>query len=83
MLFGPKTLPELREDMMLVISSLSVGYRNLVLLVSFERQTEKCLSEYFMLFFCSFGYRGKVIIKVIWSIIGIGCSITIITGGVQ
>ena len=44
---------------MLAISSLSVGCRNIVLLVSFEKLSEKCLCEYFMLF-CSFSYRGKV-----------------------
>ena len=33
-----------------VISSLSVGFRNIVLLLSFERQFEKCLCEYFILF---------------------------------
>ena len=37
MLFGPEALLELREDMMLAISSLSVGCRNIVLLFSFER----------------------------------------------
>ena len=36
-LSGPETLLELREDMMLVISSLSVGCRNIVLSFSFER----------------------------------------------
>ena len=36
-LFGPEALLELREDMMLAISSLSVGCRNIVQLVSFER----------------------------------------------
>ena len=36
-LFGPEALLGLREDMMLAISSLSVGCRNTVLLVSFER----------------------------------------------
>ena len=39
-LFGPETLLELREDMMLPTSSLLVGFR----------QSEKCLYEYFMLF---------------------------------
>ena len=65
---------------MLTISSLSVGCRNNVLILSLERQSEKCLCEYFMLFFCSFSYRGKVIIKGVSSIIGIGYSITIIKG---
>ena len=47
--------------MMLTISSLSVGCRNIVLPLLFER-SEKCLCEYFVLF-CGFSYRGKVIIK--------------------
>ena len=37
MILGPEALLELREDMMLAISSLSVGCRNIVLLFSFER----------------------------------------------
>ena len=36
-LFGPQALLELREDVMLVISSLSVGCKNIVLPISFER----------------------------------------------
>ena len=36
---------------MSVVSSLSVGCRNITLLHSFERYSEKCLCEYFMLFF--------------------------------
>ena len=36
-LFEPEALLELRVDMMLGISSLSLGYRNIVLLFSFER----------------------------------------------
>ena len=36
-LFGSEVLLELREDMMLAISSLSVGCRNIVLSLSFER----------------------------------------------
>ena len=36
-LFGTEASLELREDMMLAISSLSVGCRNIVQLVSFER----------------------------------------------
>ena len=36
-LYGPEALSELREDMMLAISSLSVGCRNIALLVLFER----------------------------------------------
>ena len=39
-LFGPETLLELRENMMLPTSSLLVGFR----------LSEKCLYEYFMLF---------------------------------
>ena len=65
--------------MMSAISSLSVGYRNIVLLVSFKRLSEKCLCEYFMLFFIV-NYRGKVTIKNIRNIIGIGYSIPIIKG---
>ena len=34
--------------------------------------SEKCLCEYFMLFFRSFSYTGKVITKGIYNIIGIG-----------
>ena len=61
-----------------------VGYdvgncRKNVLLLSFERLSEKCLCEYFM-FFCSFMYRGKIIIKGVSNIIRIGYSITIIKG---
>ena len=40
MIFGPGALLELREDM-IAISSLSVGCRNIVLLVSFERIWKK------------------------------------------
>ena len=36
-LFGPEALLELREDMIFAISSLSVGCRKIVLLLSFER----------------------------------------------
>ena len=36
MLFRSEALLELREDMMLAISSLSVGCRNIVRLLSFE-----------------------------------------------
>ena len=77
-LFGPEALMELRTDMMLAMSSLSVVCSNIVLLVSFERYSEKCLCEYFMLF-CSLSYRGKVIMKSIHNI-EIGYSITIIKG---
>ena len=37
MLFGTEVLLELRKDMMLAISALSVGCRNIILLLSFER----------------------------------------------
>ena len=37
MLCGSEALLELREDMMLAISSLSVGCRNIVQLLSFKR----------------------------------------------
>ena len=40
-LFAPETSLELREDMMLAISSLSAGCKNIVLSFSFERQSEK------------------------------------------
>ena len=56
MLFGPEAL---REDMMLAISSLSVGCRNIVLLLSFERWYEKCLCEYFMLLFVVSAIEAK------------------------
>ena len=36
-LFGPEVLLELRKDIMLAISSLLVGCRNIVLPLSFER----------------------------------------------
>ena len=77
-LFGPEVL-ELREDMMLAIFSLSGSSRNIVLLISFKRQSEKCLCEDFM-FFYSFIYREKVTIKGICKIIKIGYSITIFKG---
>ena len=73
-LFGPKALLELTEDMMLVISSLSVGCRDIVLSLSFET-----VWKMFMCFFCSFSYRGKVTIKSVSNIVGIGYSITVIT----
>ena len=56
---------------MLTISSLSVGCRNNVLILLLER---------FYALFCSFSYRGKVIIKGVSNIIGIGYSIIIIKG---
>ena len=61
---------------MLAISSLSVGCRNIVLSVSFESLEN--VYKYILCFFCSFSYRGKVIIKGVCNIIGIGYSITII-----
>ena len=42
MLLGSETLLELRESMILAVSSLSVGCRI---------SQEKCLCEYFMVFF--------------------------------
>ena len=66
---------------MLAISSLAVGCRSIVLLLSFERYPEKCLREYFIYAcFCSISYRGKVIIKGVSNIIGIGYSISIFMG---
>ena len=59
MLFGPEALPELREDMILAISSLSVGCGNIVLLLSFERYPEKSLCVYFMLFFVVSAIEAK------------------------
>ena len=35
--FGSNALLELRKDMMLAVSSLSLGYRNIVLSLLFER----------------------------------------------
>ena len=49
--------------MMLAISSLSVGYRNIVLLVSFEIYSEKCLCEYFMLFVVVSAIEAKQSLK--------------------
>ena len=69
---------ELREDMMLAISSLSVVCSNIVLLVSFERYSEKCYVN-ILCFFCSLSHRGKVIVKGIRNI-EIGYSITFIKG---
>ena len=51
MLYGPEASSELREDMMLAISSLSVVCRNIVLPFSFARWSGRCLCEYLMLFF--------------------------------
>ena len=64
---------------MLGISSSSVGCRSIVLLLSFERKSGKCLCEY-LCFLCSFSYRDKIIIKDVSNIIGIGYSITTIKG---
>ena len=44
---------------MLAISSLSVGCRNIVLSLSFERQSEKCSCVYFMLFFVVSAIEAK------------------------
>ena len=52
-LFVPEALLELRGDMVLAISSLSVGCRNIVLLLSFERYLK---NVYVNIFFCSFSY---------------------------
>ena len=60
---------------MLAISSLSVGCKNIVLSLSFERCLYLCI---FYAFLCSFGYRDKVIIKGVSNTIRIGYSITII-----
>ena len=75
----PEALLELREDMTLAISSLSVGCRDILLLVSFERFLKELAFER-IAFFCSFRYRGKLIIKGIHNIIGIGYNNTIIKG---
>ena len=48
---GPDVLLESKEEMMLAISSLSVGFRNIELPFSCAIQCEKCLYVYFMLFF--------------------------------
>ena len=37
MLFGAEVLLELIDDMMLAISTLSVAWRNIILIVSFEK----------------------------------------------
>ena len=60
---------------MLAISFLSVGCRNIVLPLSFARQSEKCLCEYFML--SSYFQLRKVIIEGVSNIIEIGYGITI------
>ena len=54
MIFGPEALLELREDM-IAISSLSVGCRNIVLLVSFER-----IWKMFIWIFYAFFCRGAI-----------------------
>ena len=50
---------------MLATSSLSVGCRNVLLLLSFERQSEKCLCEYFMLLFVVSAKKTKQLLKVL------------------
>ena len=47
---------------MLAISSLSVGCKNIVLLVSFERWSEKCLCEYFI-FAAAQRFSGNMLIQ--------------------
>ena len=65
--------------MMLAISSLFLGCRNIVLQFSFARQSEQCFQEYFMFFF-SFSCRSKLIIKDVNNITGTDYGITIIKG---
>ena len=50
MLFGPLDLFMLRVDIILAISSLSVGWINIELLHWLLRKSEKCLWEYLMFF---------------------------------
>ena len=76
--FAPEALLQLRDDMMLAISSLSVGCRNIALSLSFESLKNTYVNIF--CFFCSFSYRDKVIIKGISNITGIGYGITIIKG---
>ena len=78
MLFGPEALLELREDMMLAISSLSVVCRNIVYDYFHLKDSLKNVYVNILCFFCSFSYRGKVIIKGVSNTIGIDYSITII-----
>ena len=63
-LFGPEALLELREDIMLIISSVIVGCRNIVLLLSFKRWPEKCSYEYLMLFVVSTIESKKLLNKL-------------------
>ena len=76
----PEALLELREDMTLAISSLSVGCRDILLLVSFERFLKELAFERIAFFVVLGIYRGKLIIKGIHNIIEIGYNITIIKG---
>ena len=64
---------------MLPISSLLVGFRNIVLHHFSVGQSEKCLCEYFVVF-GSFSNSSKVIVKGISNIIENSYSITIIMG---
>ena len=64
---------KLRDYVILAISSLSVGCRNIVPSLSFER-----FMGVFYAFLYRLSYRDKVIIKGVSNIIGIGYSITII-----
>ena len=77
MLFGPEALLELREDMMLPISSLLVGFRNIELSHSSLIQSKKCLCEYFTLLLVVSAIEANYSLKVL--AIGIGYSIIIIT----
>ena len=77
--FGSEDLLELREDVMLDISSLSLDFRNSVLPLSFETQSEKRLFEY-LYFFSQFHLQRQSNIKGISNPQGIAHSITIIKG---
>ena len=57
-LFGREALLELREDVMLAISSLSVGCKNIVLLHSFLIQSEKVPAS-ILLFLVVSAIEGK------------------------
>ena len=61
----------------MAISSLSLGFR---LHYHFDLKCLKNVYANISCFFCSFTYRGKVIIKGVSNIIGIGYSITIVKG---
>ena len=52
-LFEPETLLELRKNMMLAVSSLSISCWNFVLPLPLERESENCLCEYFVFFVVS------------------------------